>query len=104
MAAYSVLATIRNYSGFTDRCAIAVATFAKYIINEATNVADHNRRFTWASSAILNPAGVVGQLSNAIVLDVAFANLTSTADFDAMTDAALQAVVEATINATLLAY
>lgn len=104
MATYAALAGVRNYSGFGDRATIAVATYAKYIINEATNVADHNRRFAWAAQAILNPAGVVGQIANAILLDPTFAAVTSNADFDAISDASVQTAVESTINATLLAY
>ena len=105
MAKYSDLAGWRNSSAFIDRCTIAVASYAKYIINEATSVADHNRRFTWASNAILNPGGVLGQLGSAIVLDPVFTALADgTPDISSITDAQIDSAVQSTINATLLAY
>lgn len=105
MATYSDLATIRNSSVFLDRCTIAVTKYAQFIIGESASTTDHNRRFNWASHAILSPGSTASQLANAIVLDPTFTELADgTTSIDTITDTQMQSAVEATINATLLAY
>lgn len=102
---YKELVSISHGSEFQDRCTIAVSLFARYIINtEAPNVTGNSLRVNWAKSAILNPAGIVGQLRDLVILDPLFANATSPLDINTITDAQLQAAVEAAINATALKF
>jgi hypothetical protein len=96
MATYSDLAGFRNSSAFTDRCTLAIASYAKYILGQ-TNVPA--RKYAWAQNTFLNPNGVFQQLSNGIVLDPTFTGLANgTADISSITDAQVDSAVQTTIN------
>lgn len=61
MATYSDLANYRNSSAFTDRCTLAIASYAKYILGQ-TNVPA--KKYVWAANSYLNPYGVFQSLAN----------------------------------------
>lgn len=103
---YKELSAMLNSADFLDRATFAVATYARYILNEDPATAFHKSRSAWAKDALLNPRGIASQLGPAIALDGVFAsqnplNLTGTPDTGA---GSMQVAVEATINSTLLAF
>jgi hypothetical protein len=61
MATYTDLANIQASTDFTKRSAVAVANYAKYILNESVSTTDHARRFDWAKQAALGPAAVANR-------------------------------------------
>ena len=88
---------------FLDRLAIAVAYYARYIINENPATSNHQRRFQWASAAILSPRGMAIQLFASIILDSVFTT-QNPLSIATITDSQLQPVVETAINTTLLQF
>ena len=103
---YTELAQLAGDGAFIDRCSIAVAVYARYILAEDPGVALHNSRAAWAKGAFQNPRSVVGSLATAIALDGVFAsqnplNFGTTPDTGA---GSVQVAVEATINATVLKF
>ena len=100
---YSELASMAASSSFIDRVTMAVVIYARYLLAEAANVADHRRRANWAQTAIQNPRGIVTGLLPAIAADGQFAN-QDPLDLASTTDSALQIAIEATINSTLLTF
>lgn len=100
---YTELAAMVNSAPFLDRCALAVASYARFILNENPATQNHQRRYSWAVSAIQSPTSVVGGIKHAIGIDTAFAD-QNPLDFAATTDGTVQSAVEATINSTLLTF
>lgn len=103
---YTELVAMVNSSSFIDRCSLCVATYARYILNENPATLNHQRRYSWAVSAIQNPTGVVGGIKYAIAIDPTFTaqnplNFATTPDSGV---GSVQAAVEATINSTLLTF
>jgi hypothetical protein len=103
---YSELAQMARSTDFIDRVAVAVAFYARYIVNEDPGTLNHKRRYDWARTAILNPRAAASAFLETIAIDSIFAsqnplNLSGTPDSGA---GSLQAAVEATINATVLQY
>lgn len=96
MATYSDLASIRGSSTFIDRCTMAVASYAKYIVG-SNNVPA--KKYAWAQNAFMNPSGVFNQLSHEIVLDPTFTALPDgTKIADSINDAGIDGAVQTTIN------
>lgn len=103
---YSELAALARSAAFIDRSAIAVAEYAKYILNENPATSNHQRRYDWARRAALNPRGEASGLLETIAIDPTFAN-QNPLNFATTPDTgspSLQAAVEATINATVLQF
>jgi hypothetical protein len=103
---YSELASLSLSGTFRDRVAIAVAFYARYVINENPATPLHNSRASWAKQAFLNPAAVASQIAPAVAIDSIFAD-QDPLDFDGTPDSgagSVQAAVEATINSTVLAF
>lgn len=103
---YTELVAMVNSSAFIDRCALAVAKYAQFILNENPATANHQRRYSWAIGAIQNPTGVVSGLKHAIAIDPTFTaqnplNFATTPDGGA---GSVQVAVEATINSTVLVF
>lgn len=103
---YQDLATMVNTAAFSDRCSIAVAFFANYILNEDPATSQHQRRYQWAVGAIQNPRGAASGILSAVALDSIFTsqnplNLATTPDSGA---GSVQAAVEATLNGTILKF
>lgn len=103
---YSELAQMARSSEFIDRVAVAVAFYARYIINENPATEFHQARYRWAAAAILNPRSAASGFLEAIAIDNIFANqnpldLSTTPDSGA---GSVQAAVEATITATVLRF
>lgn len=103
---YTELAQMARSTEFIDRVAVAVAFYARYIINENPATEFHQARYRWASNAILNPRGAASGFLEAIAIDNIFAaqdplDLASTPDSGADS---IQAAVEATITATVLRF
>ncbi len=90
MATYLEATNLAQDADFLKRVTHAVAKFAVYILDEAEATPNHKARVRWASSAVLNPAGVAGAIAAAVTLDqnvdYGLANVT---------DADLQTAVEA---------
>ncbi len=97
MAAYVDLANLRANVDFLHRVEIAVAKFAIYILGEDPSTANHNARYRWAASALLNPTGVAAGLISAVVLDD---NIQ--ANLENSTDEQIQSAVESRINLMLV--
>ncbi len=100
-ATYKDQADLTKVGLFLDRNAMAVTKYAKAILGEATSVAFHYTRASWARAAIVNPSGAVTQIINAVVQDPVF-QTNSPIDQTTFTDAQVQAAVETAINTTIL--
>ena len=86
---YLDLITLATDPSFLRRTQLAVTKFAAFILNEPPDTPNHNPRYQWARSAILNTMGVANSLAPSLVIDVKVAeNLLGTSD------AQLQSAVE----------
>jgi hypothetical protein len=100
---YTELANALNVASFLDRCTIAVVKFARFILAEATNVTNHQRRNSWAINAIQSPASIINSIKWNIITDPAFTS-QDPLNVSTTSDSVLQSAVETTINATLLTF
>jgi hypothetical protein len=78
---------------FRGRVKVACLKFADSILNEASTVTAHGARVRWANLCFQQPDVIAGQVQPPVVMDPA----VQTAG-DTITDAALQAAVEAKLN------
>jgi hypothetical protein len=78
---------------FRGRVKVACLKYADSIIGEPTGTAAHNTRLRWAANCLQNPDMVAAQTQPPTVMDAEVQ-----ADGPAITDTALQASVEVTIN------
>lgn len=101
---YADQATVKNQSAFIDRCSIAVAKYAKFIIGEDPATQYHTHRALWATQAMLNPMAETQKIIYFAVLDPAVSGLTSPPDQTQISDSTLQSVVETAINNTILKF
>lgn len=81
---------------FRGRVKVAVLKYADSIMIEAASVPAHNTRERWALQAMQNPDGIALQTQPPTVMDPAVQQ-----DGAAITDLALQAAVENTVNKML---
>ena len=94
---YADLMNLATDAAFLRRLQICVAKFSMYILNEAPSVPNHNARYTWAKTAVLQSTFVAQTIAPAVVVnDVVSAKLAS------VSDAELQAAVEAEAQQLLL--
>jgi hypothetical protein len=101
-ATYTDQANLTKVGAFIDRVTMAVEYYAKYLMGQTTgdSLSLYQKKL-WAKPAVTAPLGTVNQIINAVVQDAAFQN-QSPIDHTLVTDAQLQAVVEAIINSTIL--
>lgn len=78
---------------FKGRVKVCCLKYADSIINEASTVAGHVARYNWARNTFIQPDQVAGQVQPPTVMDGQVQT-----DGAAITDAALQTSVEATVN------
>jgi len=90
---YEESATLMNDVTFRGRVKVAALTFATSIMNEEPTVTAHNARLRWAQMTYNQPDAVAQQIQPPTVMDPAVQTNGS-----AITDAALQASVEAVVN------
>jgi len=103
---YVDLAQLADSILFNQKCTIAVANYARFIINENPATQNHQRRYGWATTAIQSPSSTAAALRFAIAMDPVFAD-QDPPNFDATPDsgaASVQVAVEATINSTVLTF
>jgi len=106
-ATYADQATVKNNGSFLDRCSVALAKYAKFIIGEDPATQFHTFRADWAKSALQNPLGETQKIIFFAIWDPAITGLTSPvnqASIDGITDAVLQTVIETAINNTVLKF
>ena len=93
---YDQSAQLTTDGTFRGRVKIACLHFAKYISNEAPNVASHNSRYRWAQSCIQNPDMTAQNIQpNVVMQDQVQAQGTN------ITDADLQTATETALQAML---
>lgn len=99
MAAYLDLNALLGNADFTARVKIAVATFAKYKLDEDPATAGHSLAVKWAQNAVANPGTVAAGILPSVVLDDAIqAKASMPAD---ITDVEVQAATEAALTRIL---
>lgn len=87
---------LMNDSEFRGRVQVACLAYAQEISLEPTDTPAHNTRLKWAQSVYTSPVLVAGQVTPPTVLDPG----VQTAGSDT-TDQALQAAVQAVVNALI---
>lgn len=90
---YEESAALMSDFTFRGRVKVAVLKYAQSIMIEETTVPAHNTRERWALTAMQNPDGVATQIQPPTVMDPAVQQ-----DGAAVTDAALQASVQAVVD------
>jgi len=93
MIDYADTAALMTDGAFHGRTKIACLHFADYIRGEAATVPAHATRLRWAEQTFVTPDNSVQQIMSTLVMDPAVQ-----ADGAAITDAALQSSVEASVN------
>jgi hypothetical protein len=93
---YEEAAALSTDMAFRGRVKVACLKFADSIMIEAITVPAHNTRVRWATNTMQQPDMVAGQIQQPVIIDPAVQQ-----DGSAITDAALQGSVEATINKML---
>jgi hypothetical protein len=81
---------------FRGRVSVACVHYADYITTETPTTPAHSTRYKWAQNTLVAPDIAVSQVINTVVNDTAVQ-----ADGAAITDAALQSVVETSVNKLL---
>lgn len=90
---YAATAALMSDTSFRDRVKVSCLKYAEYIMDEGPSVDAHWSRIRWAQDTLFNPDNTVTKIIPLVVLDPAVQ-----ADGNAITDAALQPVVEIVIN------
>jgi hypothetical protein len=93
---YEESATLMQDPAFKGRVKVACLKYADSIMIEASNVPAHSSRLRWASTCFQSPDAVAAQVQAPVVMDGAVQTAGA-----AVTDAALQGSVEATVNKML---
>jgi hypothetical protein len=93
---YEESAALMTDMAFRGRVKVAVLKFADSIMIEASSVPAHNTRERWATTALQNPDAIAGQIQPPTIMDPAVQQ-----DGADITDLALQAAVEGTVNKIL---
>jgi hypothetical protein len=94
---YAQSATLMKDAAFVDRVKVACLKYAGSIMVESAATAQHNARRRWAVQTTGNPDGAAQGVAQPTVMDPQVQT-----DGGAITDANLQASVEATINASFI--
>lgn len=81
---------------FRGRVKVACLSYAQYISIEASNVPAHNSRYRWATRCFQSPDQVGQEISQPVVMNPNVAQAGS-----AVTDADLQAAVQAVVDAII---
>jgi hypothetical protein len=90
---YAQSAALMTDATFVSRVKVAVLKYAGAIMVEATSATHHNARHRWAVSVTMGPDSAAQAIAAPTVMDPQVQ-----LDGGAITDAALQASVEAAIN------
>jgi hypothetical protein len=98
MAAYSAIAAWKNASSSLDAVTVAVATYARFILGEDPNTANHAMRVAWAKNAFQNPQNAASGLLMAVANDGVIAGTLPT---PGPTDAQVQSALEFAVNTVL---
>jgi len=93
---YDDSAKLMNDSTFRGRVKTACLSYAQYISIEASNTPAHNSRYRWAQNCFQQPDMVAQQITQPVVLNP---NVQSAGS--AITDADLQAAVQAVVDAIM---
>jgi hypothetical protein len=93
---YEESAALMNDIPFRGRIKVSALKYADSILIEANTVPAHNTRLRWAQQCMQSPDMVAQNLQPPVVMDPA----VQTAGAD-ITDAALQAAVEAVVNKSM---
>lgn len=98
MPSYAQIAGFKNASSSLDGAAVAVVTYARFILGEDPATQNHALRVNWAKGAFQNPYGAAGGLLMAVASD---GNIKATLPTPGPTDAQLQSAVEFAVNTVL---
>ena len=90
---YAATAALMSDTMFKERVKVSCLKYAEYIMNEGPGVDAHWSRIKWAQDALFGPDVTVNKIIPLVVLDPAVQS-----DGAAITDGALQPVVEIVIN------
>lgn len=90
---YADSAALMVNDAFIQRIKVACLNYSVFIYNEAITVQGHPSRLRWAQGTMQTPDAVAGSIAPSVVMDP---NVQAAGS--AITDAALQTAVEATIN------
>ena len=90
---YAATSALMGNQGFRDRIKIGCLKYADYITNEGPSVNAHWTRLKWAQMTLSSPESAVQQIMPLVVMDA-----QTQLDGDAITDAALQPVIESAVN------
>jgi len=93
---YDASAALMGDAAFRGRVKVACLKFATYITGEVATVPAHSTRIKWAQSTMVNPDAAAATVVPSVVMDTQVQT-----DGAAITDAALQTSVEATVNKML---
>lgn len=93
---YASSAALMTDADFRGRIKVACIKYADFILLEPADTPAHNTRVRWAQQAESQPDATAGQIQPVVVMDPAVQQ-----DGSAVTDAALQSAVEASVNKTL---
>lgn len=93
---YQELFALRGDADFRGRTSVACVKFAEYITGEASNTPAHSTRYKWAQTTLVQPEVAVNQVIATVTNDPAVVEQGAT-----ITDAALQSVVENSVNKLL---
>jgi hypothetical protein len=94
---YLQSAALMKDADFVARVKVAVLKYANSILVEASGATHHNARVRWAIQTTNNPDGAAQNVAQPTVMDAQVQT-----DGGAITDALLQASVEATVNAAFI--
>lgn len=95
MATYEELRTLFGHNELKNRVEVACIVAAETIRTEAEGTENHVNRLAWAKTAFANPKASAGQMLMALLAG----NLDSTVEnIIAVTDAALQTLVDAAVD------
>jgi hypothetical protein len=87
---------LMSEASFRGRVQVACLAYAQYITLEPTGAPAHNSRLRWAASVYQNPVFVSGQVTPPTVM-----NPNVQQDGSAISDASLQAAVQAVVDEML---
>lgn len=90
---YTQSYALMNDLDFRGRVQVACLSYAQYITLEPSNAPAHNTRLRWANNVFQNPTMVASQTTPPVVM-----NPNVQQDGSAVTDASLQAAVQAVVD------
>ena len=93
---YEESASLMQDGVFMGRVKVACLTYARYIVDEPSNVPAHSTRIRWAQATMMSPDAAAQQITPTVVMDGQVQ-----ADGAAITDENLQIAVETSVNKIL---